>query len=240
MNYRTLLITLSLFLSIPLSSRLFAAGELSEGWMQIEKVTRLESGGIVFDSWEGNATVVSYDKSETCDEKEYECFTPTTKTIRFSIRKENAHVVQFLQNHLESGGFLVQFVIHRIEPVALSSSFEIVDVRERTAESDGIPERFRTHKTGSRHFSLYGEIIKLEYQGYTVGTYEGLYRDQKTGKVHPFSVTDREMAKHIYNVMRLSKPYYIGVSVAILTGFRKSDHDIFEINLNSPAGIGGD
>ena len=80
-------------------------------------------------------------------------------------------------------------------------------------------------------------FLQLDYQGTIIGTFEGLYLDEKTGKVHPFSVTNEGMAKHIYDVMKTGKSVYIGVSDAIVTGFRKSDYDIYEVNTEKPAGM---
>jgi hypothetical protein len=230
--------TVLLLVSMIAPASLFAAGTFSEGWIVIGKLNRLESGGILFDSWEGEADIFGYNEDEKCDEKSYECFTPVSEKMRFSIRKDNTKVIQFLKDKVDAGGFLVQFRRHRVEPVSLSTKIEIIDAVAKMADlPEGFTLRQTSKKTGSRNFSLHGEILRLEYQGVAVGTYEGLYLDHKTQKVHPFSVTDKAMAEYIWKSMRIEKPCYIGISVAIVTGFRKSDHDVFEINFESAPGL---
>ena len=44
------------------------------------------------------------------------------------------------------------------------------------------------------------------------------------------------MAKYALNTMKSTNRYYMGISVAYVTGFRKSDFDLFEINYSEPAG----
>ena len=215
-----------------------AAGTYSEGWLLVKKINKLESGGIIFDSWEGEFTVTWYDEKEEgrakngCIEKKYQCFTPKNRIERFSVRPDSKKVVDFLRKNKEGSNFLVKFRYHRFEPFGLSTNLEITDVMERTAApAAGLATKKTVRKTGSRHFWFQGEILMLEYKGVLVGTYEGIYLDRKTGKVHPFSVTDPAMAKHAYKAMTTSQPLNIGISVAIVTGLRESDHDLFEITL---------
>ncbi len=237
-NYSKItLLLFSLFLIIGISTPSFAAGTYSDGWMVVNKLVKLENGGIMFESWEGELSVSFYNKKEECDEAKYSCYTPVKKSILFSVRPENAETVNFLRKVKEGGEFLIHYRIHRCEAIALSTRFEILETMDLTAVPvQDLPEKKIVHKTGSRNFSVPGKVLDLSYQGVMIGTYEGLYLNQKTGKVHPFSVTDESMAEYIWKTMRSSRPYNIGVSVAIVTGFRKSDHDIFEINYLEEAG----
>ena len=225
------------FLFIISASGLHAAGTYANGWLVIKKLVKFESGGLLIESWEGVATVHSYKKDETCDEKKYLCYTVVDEQLKFSVRPENAKTVNFLRKKVDKGGFVVKFQHHRIEPLGLSTDFEVLAALERSPEpSASLPTKKVVDKTGSRNFSLQGDILRLDYRGTAVGTYEGLYLDLKTGKVHPFSVTHEEMAKHIWKVMKSAKPVFIGVSVSLVKAVRLSDHDIFEINYLEEAG----
>lgn len=219
-----------------MATPVMAIGTYAEGWMVVKKLNKVESQGIMFDSYEGELVVTSYEKGEKCSEDDYECFTPLDKTIAFSVRPENKEVVNFLQQHKDES-FLIQYRIHRIESLGLNTDFEITNAIMPSPEAASPAPKLQVSKTGSRQFSFKGRFLKLAYQGTAVGTFEGLYLDEKTGKVHPFSVTNEQMAKHIYDVMKTGKSVYVGISDAIVTGFRQSDYDVYEVNEEEPAGM---
>lgn len=202
----------------------------------MKKLTKLESQGIMFDSFEGELIATSYNDDEQCSREDYECYTPIDRTIHFSVRPENTEVVNFLQQN-KDGSFLIQYRIHRIENLGLNTDFEIVKAMKPGTSETKPAEKMMVDKTGSRQFSFKGRFLQLDEQGTFIGTHEGLYLDEKTGKVHPFSVTNEGMAKHIYDVMKSGKSVYIGISDAIVTGFRKSDYDVYEVNEQEPAGM---
>lgn len=235
-RFPALILSLLFALSFPVA--LQAAGTYAEGWMLIKKLTKFESGGLIIESWEGEALVHSFDPQEKCDEKQYQCFTPKDRVLKFSVRPENGKTVNFLRRHKDLGGYLVHYQIHRFEALALSTEFEVIDVASRTSDRPAnIPAKKIVEKTGSRNFSFHGNVLQLDYRGTALGTYEGLYLDQRTGKVHPFSITNEQMAQYIFKAMKISTPYYMGVSVALVIAFpRESDHDIFELNFLEEAG----
>jgi len=220
---------------------LAAAGTYSEGWIFINKILKIEGSGVFIDSYEGEALVTSFDPKEKsnkkCTEKDYKCYTPKSRRLKFSIRPKNAKVVNFVQKSKGKGGFYLKFRQHRCEPFALSTDFEITGFRELSNPPRNAPSRLIVSKSGSkRNFSLKGRILSLEYVGTMVGTFEGLYLDQRTGKVHPFSVTNEKMARYIYKNIANKEPLFIGISVAYISGWRKSKYDVFEINLKEEAG----
>lgn len=221
---------------LSLSSPLFALGTYSEGWAVIVP-TKLESSGIVFTSYEGTFNVAHFDRNESCDESENQCYTPKAKSYQFSIRDDNAATVKFVLENLNRE-MLIHYRIHRVEAAALSTDFEVVEafgiLQDYPAE---LKRQLVVQQSGSkRSFSTFGKVLQLEYRGRAVGTYEGLYYDKQRGKVHPFSVTNEEMAQHIIQCMRSTKPYYFGVTVSYVTGFRESNYDIYEVNFDGPAG----
>ncbi|MCB1137796.1 MAG: hypothetical protein KDK23_03530 [Leptospiraceae bacterium] len=223
----------SLLLALLTATPVLAIGTHAEGWMVVKKLTKLESQGIIFDSYEGEFIATTYNSDEKCSEDDYECFSPVDRTIKFSIRPENKEVIEFLQNNKDSS-FLIQYRIHRIENLGLKEDFEILKAVAPGADQASPAPSMTVDKTGSRQFTFRGKFLQLDDQGTIVKTFEGLYLDEKTGKVHPFSVTNEGMAKHIYDVMKTGKTVYIGVSDAIVTGFRKSDYDIYSVNENEP------
>lgn len=226
-----------IFLISPLfSSSVFALGTYSEGWAVV-KLVQFESRGLIFDSYEGILEFTTYDKSEKCESSKDECFSPLKEKVEFSVRPENAETVNFLSNSLNQE-ILIQYKIHKIEPVALSTDFEIISAqRQIPTIPKEAAEKIIVDKTGSkRNFSVSGRILQLDYQGTAIGTYEGLYLDEVRGKVHPFSITNDQIAEFAWNTMKFGTKYFIGISVAFATGWRKSDYDIFEINYKSPAG----
>lgn len=216
----------------------FAAGTYSEGQV-LMTIRKFESRGILFESWEGSGEITSYAKDENCNAEENLCYTPTKELIAFSVRPDTGggKLAAELQKSIGKE-VLISFKVHRVEAVALDTSFEITGIIERVSSMPAdFPAKKAGNKTGAkRNFSVQGRVISLEYQGTAVGTYEGLYIDSQKGKVHPFSITSQDMAAHVYRIMALNKDYYLGVSQAYVTGLRKSDYDVFEINLNNPAG----
>ncbi len=219
-----------------LTSSVSAVGTYSEGWT-VAKLTQFESRGLVFESYEGLLEVTTFDSSETCAEEKDECFTPKKEKVEFSVRPENTDVVNFLSKNL-NGEILVQYRIHRLEAVALSTDFEVIgaQLQERALPKD-IADKFVGIKTGGkRNFSVTGRILSLEYKGTMVGTWEGLYLDETRGKIHPFSITDENVANFALNTIKYGVKYYLGVSVAFVAGWRDSHYDLFEINFKAPAG----
>lgn len=216
----------------------FAFGTYSEG-QTVMTIKRFESSGVLIESWEGSAEIVTFSKDEKCVETENQCYTPVRTLILFSVRPDadQGKLAAELQKNINKE-ILVSYTIHRIESLALSTDFEVTGIIEAQDRlGPDLPAKKVTRKTGGkRNFSVLGKILRLEYAGTIVGTYEGLYLDTQTGKVHPFSITAQDMATHAMKVMSLRREYNIGVSQAYATGFRKSDCDIFEINMNEPAG----
>lgn len=231
-NMKTFKVTAAVLIML-LTTPAMAVGTYAEGWMVVKKLTKLESQGIIFDSYEGELIATSYNDDEKCSRDDYECYTPVDETIEFSVRPDKKEVIDFLQQN-KGSSFLIRYRIHRIESLGLNSDFEILEAMAPGTSQASPPADKKVDKTGSRHFTFKGQFLQLDYQGNIIGTHEGLYLDEKTGKVHPFSVTNEGMAKHIYDVMKTGKSVYIGVSDAIITGFRKSDYDIFAVSEDRP------
>ena len=225
----------SLFILMTGNFQLYPLGTYSEGWM-IGKIIQFESRGLLFESYEGILEYKLYDQSEKCDEDKDECFAPISKQIPFSVRPESTEAVNLLTGSINKE-LLLGFRIHRVEALALSSDFEVTAALEQRSDPGQMEERMIVSKTGSkRNFSVAGKILKLEYSGTVVGTYEGLYLDESRGKIHPFSITDEKMAKYAWDAMKLNQKFFMGISVAYAKGFRESNYDLFEINLKAPAG----
>lgn len=228
---------LAVLLFILLSAPLYAFGTYAEGKAY---VLLRESGtkGIFIKSYEGTFEIATYDDSERCEEED-QCYTPQKEELRFSVRLDNKEVIQFLQKNLDRL-MLIEYRIHRIKPIALSTSFEVLKAYpvKRTHGPD-FPWKFVSKVTGSSETSVYGRILRLEYRGVAVGTYEGLLYDRRLDRVRPFSVTDEAMAKHIYRCMNAQQEYNIGLSRSITTAleFRESKYDVFEINYRERANI---
>ena len=224
---------------------LMALGTFAEGWMVVKKIKKIESSGLILTSYEAELIVTEYNPAESesgknpCDDEKNECYSPVDRVINVSIRDDNSKAVNFLlkKKDAASGGFLIHYKIHKFEPLALSTDFEVLDARDRSSAKPAIADKKTVQKSGGkRNFSVKGNILRLQNQGTVVNTYEGLYLDATTGKVHPFSVTEDNMAKHIWQAMTSSTPYHIGVSVSYVKAVRESNYDIFEINYNGPAG----
>jgi hypothetical protein len=216
-------------------SPLFALGSYAEGWV-VAKILQFESRGLIFESYEGVMEINSYNPEEKCAEEKDECFVATKIKKNFSVRPENGDVVNLLKKSINQE-LLLQYKVHMVTAIALSSDTELLGALQQTPSLPEVPEMLSVKKTGSkRNFSIQGKILQLEYQGYIVGTYEGLYLDENRGKVHSFSVTDPKMAEHAWKTMKSSKGYYMGISVSFTKGFRKSNYDLFEVNYKEPAG----
>lgn len=228
------LLCISLLSFIP--SSLFALGTYAEGSL-VGKVIQFESRGILFESFEGVMEVTSFEKGEKCDEAKDDCFSPQKKKVEFSVRISNADTVNFIRQNMNQD-LLLSYNIHRIEAISLSTDMEVVSAmkQEPVVSAEQGDKLVVSKSGGKRNFSVSGKILQLDYQGTFIGTYEGLYLDETKGKVHTFSVTNEQMAKYALSAMKGSSKYYMGISVAFATGFRKSDYDLFEINYKVPAG----
>ncbi|MCE9597652.1 MAG: hypothetical protein K8S54_06755 [Spirochaetia bacterium] len=218
------------------SAQLQALGTYAEGWA-IVVPTKIEQSGILFNSYEGLYDIVHFDKNESCDEANDGCFTPKSRNVPFSIDQANSNLVNFVQKNVNRE-MIISYRIHRVEPIGLSTGMEITQAFALAAQA---PENFQRQlvvsKTGSkRSFSVFGKVLMLEYRGRAVGTWEGIYYDKQRDRVHPFSITNDAIAKQLLEVMKIKNPYYFGVTVAYVTGLRDSPYDIFEINLDGPAG----
>ncbi|MCB1179719.1 MAG: hypothetical protein KDK36_19230 [Leptospiraceae bacterium] len=219
-----------------LPNYLFAIGSYAEGWVNA-KIIQFESRGIIFESYEGVMEIPSFSSDEKCEEEKDLCYSRTKITKSFSVRPDKADIINLLSKSINQE-VLLNYKIHMISAISLSSDTEILEAKVVSGDlPSGLEEKKVVKKSGSkRNFSVKGKVLQLDYQGWMVGTYEGLYLDEKRGKVHPFSVTDENMAKHAWITMKSNRPYFMGISVAYVDGFRKSDYDLFEINYNEPAG----
>jgi hypothetical protein len=232
--WKKYLVLISSILLIPNS--IFAIGTYSQGWV-VAKIKQLESRGIIFTSYEGVMEITSFNPKEECDETKGMCFTPEKKDIEFSIKPENADLINLLNQSINKE-LILEFNIHRIKSLALSTDFELLDGKDLapTVPEDH-PDKLIVERSGSkRNFSVNGKILQLEIQGTLIKTYEGLYLDETRGKVHPFSITNPKMADFAWKSMKSTTKFFLGVSESFVKGFRKSDHDIFEINYKEPAG----
>lgn len=219
-----------------LPSTLFALGTYAEGSV-VAKIIQFESRGILFESFEGVMEVTKFDKEEKCDSSKDECFAPQKTKMNFSVRMDKPELINFISKNLNQD-LLLGYNIHRITPISLSSDMEILmAAKQESSPSSEQGDKLAVSKSGGkRNFSVSGKILQLDYQGTIFGTYEGIYLDEARGKIHPFSVTNEQMAKYALAAMKASGKYNLGISVAYATGFRKSDYDLFEINYKEPAG----
>lgn len=216
---------------------LFAAGTYSEGWT-FAKLTQFESRGLIFESYEGIVEITRFNEDEDCDENQNQCFTPVTETMQISVRPDNAAAVNFLLGKIGED-VLLRYRVHRIEPLGLETDFEVLEARVPGGSgAPQIAESMQVNKTGSkRNFSMRGRILMVEERGTLIKTNEGVYLNAQTGKVHPFSITSEEMFEYAKDAMQAFQgDYFLGISVAYVTGFRESDYDVFEINRKEAAG----
>jgi hypothetical protein len=217
-------------------SSLFAFGTFAEGSV-VGKIIQFESRGIIFESYEGIMEVTNFEKEEKCDAAKDECFAPKKTKIDFSVRTDKPELINTLMKSINQE-LLIGYNIHRIKSISLSSEMEVLTAgkQESSAPVEQGDKLAVAKSGGKRNFSVSGKILQLDYQGTFFGTYEGLYLDESRGKIHPFSVTNEQMAKYALAAMKASSKYNMGISVAYATGFRKSDYDLFEINYKEPAG----
>jgi len=233
LNFKIFILLLILFFN----GKIFAYGTYSEGWANA-KILQFESRGLVFESYEGIIELSTFSTDEKCDEEKDECYTITKQKIPFSVRPENGETVNLLMKSLNQD-LVINYRIHRIESITLSSVTEVIQALNplTSIPAELESDKLIVSKTGSkRNFSVSGKILRLEYQGVIIGTFEGLYLDEVRGRVHPFSVTDEKMANYAWITMKSSLKCNLGISVAFATGFRKSNYDLFEINYIAPAG----
>ena len=224
-----------------LQPELRAMGTYATG-RKIILLDKFESRGIFYKSFEATGFIATYDKDEKCDDSKdvRGCFTPARSAIKFSVRPETegGATANFLR--LNKGReILIEYAIHRIEPVDLSTSLEVLKAYARRDEPPAAMLRRYVNpgkKTGTREFNVYGRILMLEYRGTVIGTFEGLYFDMRKKKVHPFSITEARMASMARDTMFFVKPMHMGISDAILTGARASSYDIYEINYDEESG----
>ncbi|MBK8397642.1 MAG: hypothetical protein IPL26_20710 [Leptospiraceae bacterium] len=219
-----------------LPSSVFAIGTYAEGSL-VGTIVQFESRGIIFESYEGLMEITKYEKDEKCDQLKDECFSPKVSKIEFSVRLSNSELVNFIRNNMNKE-LLIGYNIHQIKSISLSSDMEIIAAAKQESSALSTQgEKLIVNKSGGkRNFSVTGKILQLDYQGFLIGTYEGIYLDETKGKIHPFSVTNEQMAKYALTAMKASPKYYLGISVAYASGFRKSNYDLFEINYKEPAG----
>jgi len=227
-------ITILIFLYFGFVFQLFGLGTYAEG-RAIVRVIKLVSGGIFFESFEGVFEIASYDQNQECEQME-DCFTPQKKQIEFSVAIENKETIKFLQDNINKV-ILIDYKIHRIEPIALSTNFEVLKAYPfKTNLPADFPLKFVAKKTGSKNYSFYGKVLQLEYRGTAVKTFEGIYYDRQKDKIRPFSITSEDMANYVKQTMEYTKEYHIGISQSIIKGFRETVFDIFEINYKERAG----
>ncbi|MBI3394448.1 MAG: hypothetical protein HY042_01295, partial [Spirochaetia bacterium] len=200
--HRRILTLVTLFAAALAVSPADAAFTYSEGMVFI-KLLKFESRGVIFDSWEGEGEITAFDKSEKCEEAQDQCYTAKKEKIAFSVRPETqGGAVANAMRKAIGQEMLVKYRIHKFTAAALSSDFEITEILTVGDTPIDFPTQQLAPKTGSkRNFSVRGRIIQFEYRGTVKGTYEGLYVDKDKNKVHPFSVTNEEMADYVQKAM---------------------------------------
>ncbi len=224
---------LYLFLYFGIIINLYSLGTYAEG-RAIVRVIKFVSKGIFFESYEGVLELGSFDDDEDCEDEN--CYTPQKKQIEFSVRLENKDTIKFINTNLNKV-ILIDYKIHRIEPISLSTSFEVLKASSFVMDlPQDFPLKYVVKKTGSTNNSFFGKILQIEYRGTAVKSFEGIYYDRQKDKIRPFSVTNKDMANYIKKVMEYTKEYHIGISKAIIKGFRETPYDIFEINYTERAG----
>ncbi len=223
------------FLLLVTASQLPALGSAAEGWA-IVQVTKLESSGLIYKSYEGNLRIVTFKEEPlNCSPtNDTHCYDPGVTEIHFSIDEDNKEPAHFI-NHNLGKQMVIRYRIHRITPVALSTDFEILEAQGQWNDLPrDMPRSFSIGKSGSkRNYALHGKVLRLEYRGLAMSTYEGLYYDSQRDTVHPFSLTDESMVKYIWNTMKVNKQFFFGISEARVTVARETPYDIFEINYDT-------
>ncbi len=225
----TTLVIVSMLVSF---SEVAALGTSAEGWAIVQLV-KLESAGLIYKSFEGSIRVATFEKDRSCGPTESKCYPPKLETINFSIDEGNVEVARFMNRNIGKQ-MVVQYRIHRVEPISLRTSFEILDAQPQVNDlPEGMPRLFAIGKSGSkRNFTMYGRFLRLEYRGLSLKTYEGIFYDKQRNQIHPFSLTDDNMAKYIFNTLKITKMHYFGISEARVTVSRETPYDIFEVNFD--------
>ncbi|MBX7058842.1 MAG: hypothetical protein K1X75_12315 [Leptospirales bacterium] len=215
-----------------------ALGSYAEGYAVV-RLVKMESSGVIWDSWEGELQWASFDPTEECQETDNACYTPRLDSIAFSISDETKEASNFMRTNV-GREMLIHYKKHLITPIALNTDFEILEARPWSeAIPEGLAHKLAIEKSGGkRNFSVYGRILRLERRGVTINTWEGLYLDATKRKVHPFSLRSDEMAEFITKAMASSVQYNFGVSVAYVATIYDTNYDIFEVNYDEPAGGG--
>lgn len=230
---------LTLLVAMLASQPVYALGTYAKGRAFIV-VTKLESKGIFFTSYEGVFEVASYNKTERCDDDKGECYTPMKQSVKFSISDDNKDVANFISQNI-GRLMIIDYRIHRITPIALSTDFEVVGAAAPMLQPKADFQRsIRVKQTGAdRNFAFYGKILRMEYRGTANKSWECLVYNREQDKVLPISITDEEMAKYAQGAMATAKEYYMGVSKAIInTGaLRDSNYDIYAINYDKKPGL---
>lgn len=237
LRFASILAVFSAFLA---AQPVLALGTYAEG-RAIVKVIKMESQGIFFDSFEGEYEIATFDKSEKCDVDDGTCYTPQKKVVKFSIDDSNKAVYQFMIENMNRV-MVIDYKIHRIEPVDLKTSMEILGARPLLAKQpENFPRRMRVGQSGTQgNKSIYGKFLKLEYRGTMVGTYEALVYNRQTDKILPVSISNESMAAYVKNSMASMEEYHIGLSKQLVEMVADSKIDIFEINYDKPADLAGD
>ena len=218
-----------ILLSLPVSA-VFPAGTVREGWMVVQ-IEKFGSDEYVWKSYEGVINYASFDDDEECDEEEHWCYTPILETHDFSVKEDNKQLAYFLKENVGKT-MLIHYKKHRTEPWGMKSRLEVTEAYPQLEQKpEGIPDYFAVEKTGSaRNFWIYGLVLKLEREGVTYSTWEGMYYDKQRDRVHLFSVSQDSMAQALELAMKSETMYYLGISEARVTWWRHTDLDIFEIN----------
>ena len=226
-----------LLLALPVTS-IFPMGTARDGWM----IVKLEKFGVdefgAWKSFEGTFHLAGFDDDEECEEEDNWCYTPTLVAEDFSIREENLQLAYFMKENVGKA-MLVHYRKHRTEPWGMNTKFEVIEAYPRIDQKpEALPDMLAVEKSGtSRNFWIYGRVLKLEREGVTYKTWEGLWYDKQRDRVHPFSLSSDEMASYIQKTMYSDQMYYIGVSKARITWWRHTDYDIFEINYKNKPDI---
>ncbi|MCB1324372.1 MAG: hypothetical protein H7A21_17525 [Spirochaetales bacterium] len=222
------------------SGPLHAVGDYAQGHAVV-RIDRLEESGIFFNSYEGVLSIAGYDEDEECEADQDECYAPMRESLEFSVDDDNRQLVRYLENNIGKV-MLVQYRVHRMT-LAFSSDFEIENAWAwEENPPDGISLRETGTKEGSRRaFTIFGRVLRFEERGTMIDSYEGLYYNAQTGKVHPFSVTDESLAVYIRQIMRGSRQFYMRIAEAYVAPTRDSDYQLYAIDFERPPDTtGGD
>lgn len=225
-----------IILSAATTNGLYAIGTYAEG-NAIIQLNRMEERGLMYTSYEGEFVIADFDKDESCADERNECYTPIAVNKEFSVRPDNKKLIEFLKNNIGKE-MLIKYKIHRFTPVSLGSNFELLDAMPwQKFPPDDLQTRYGVTKSGNkRAFVIFGRILKFDYRGTVIGTWEGIYFDSKRRKIHAFSVTDKSMAAYIFKAMSGRRQFFMAVSQSYVTATRDSDHDVYAIDYKKAPG----